>query len=55
MLIEFGIGAEDTLPIFFIIVNPCVANPAQLMCQRGYNVTMLIDTITPQPVTAKGM
>jgi RHS repeat-associated protein len=55
MLIEFGIGAEDTLPSLFIIVNPCVANPAQPMCQTGYNLTMPIDTITPQPVTAKGM
>lgn len=54
-LIEFGVGAGDVFSDFFIIVNPCVANPAQPMCQTGYNLTMPVDLVTPQPMTAEGM
>jgi Predicted lipoprotein of unknown function (DUF2380) len=54
-LIEFGVGAGDVFSDFFIIVNPCVTNPNMPQCQMGYNLTVPIDLVTPQPVTAEGI
>jgi RHS repeat-associated protein len=54
-VIEFGVGAGDVFSDFFIMVSPCVADPAQPMCQTSLNLTMPVDMVTPQHVTAKGM